>query len=200
MRTCQFRVVSLKLGNMIGMLRGEVIEKSTGFFILDVRGVGYQVKAHLRLLSELTMGDEPSIYIHEHIREDSHDLYGFATRDELEVFEILISINGIGPKVGLAICGSATPNELRGRVSNGDAAWFASLPGIGNKTAQKIILELKGQLVEVEAETEADLDLIEALKGLGYKSAQAKEAAKNISPDITDASARVREALKYLSR
>ena len=88
---------------MIGILRGEVIEKTTSVFILDVRGVGYEIKAHSRLLSELSVGDEPSIYIYEHIREDAHDLYGFATRDELEVFEILISINGIGPKVGLAI-------------------------------------------------------------------------------------------------
>lgn len=199
-RTCQFRVASLKLGNMIGMLRGEVIEKSVNFFILDVRGVGYQVKAHLRMLSEMTIGDEPSIYIYEHIREDAHDLYGFATRDELEVFEILISINGIGPKAGLAICGSATPSELRGRVSRGDAAWFASLPGIGKKTAQKIILELKGQLVEVDTESEADSELIEALKGLGYKTAQAKEAAKSVSAEVTNASERVREALKFLSR
>jgi len=185
---------------MIGMLRGEVIEKTANFFILDVRGVGYLLKCHLRLLADLTVGDEPSIYIHEHIREDAHDLYGFATRDELEVFEILISINGIGPKAGLAICGSATPAELRERVMRSDAAWFATLPGIGNKTAQKIILELKGQLVEVEAESEADQELIEALKGLGYKTAQAKEAAKSISAEITNASDRVREALKYLSK
>ena len=182
------------------MLRGEVIEKTTSLFILDVRGVGYEVKAHLRLLSELTVGDEPSIYIHEHIREDAHDLYGFATRDELEVFEILISINGIGPKVGLAMCGSATPVELRQRVMTGDAGWFASLPGIGKKTAQKIILELKGQLVEVDSASEEDVELIEALKGLGYKSAQAKEVAKSIPAEITDPSERVREALRFLSR
>ncbi len=185
---------------MIGMLRGEVIEKTTSFFILDVRGVGYLVKAHLRLLADLSVGDEPSIYIHEHIREDVHDLYGFASRDELEVFEILISINGIGPKAGLAICGSATPSELRARVMNSDAAWFATLPGIGNKTAQKIILELKGQLVEIDAESENDAELIDALKGLGYKAAQAKEAAKNVPAEITDSSERVRIALKYLSR
>ena len=185
---------------MIGMLRGEVIDKTASFFILDVRGVGYLVKAHFRLLSELVLGDEPSIYIHEHIREDNHDLYGFATRDELEVFEILISINGIGPKAGLAICGSANPSELRGHVSMGDAAWFATLPGIGSKTAQKIILELKGQLVEVEKETKEDGELIDALKGLGYKTAQAKEAAKNVSAENHDVSERVREALKYLSK
>jgi len=186
--------------DMIGILRGEVIEKTTTFFILDVRGVGYYVRSHLRLLADLTIGDEPSIYIHEHIREDAHDLYGFATRDELEVFEILISINGIGPKAGLAICGSATPSELRERVMRSDAAWFATLPGIGNKTAQKIILELKGQLVEIDAESEIDAELIDALKGLGYKAAQAKEAAKNVPTDITDSSERVRYALKLLSR
>lgn len=185
---------------MIGILRGEVIEKTTSVFILDVRGVGYEIKAHSRLLSELSVGDEPSIYIYEHIREDAHDLYGFATRDELEVFEILISINGIGPKVGLAICGSTTPGELRERVTKGDAGWFASLPGIGNKTAQKIILELKGQLVEVESSSEEDVELIEALKGLGYKSAQAKEVVKSVAIEITDPSERVREALKILSK
>jgi holliday junction DNA helicase RuvA len=185
---------------MIGMLRGEVIEKSSNFFILDVRGVGYLLRAHLRMLADLTVGDEPSIYIHEHIREDSHDLYGFATRDELEVFEILISISGIGPKVGLAMCGSATPAELRQRVAKGDASWFASLPGIGKKTAQKIILELKGQLVEIDAESEVDGELIDALKGLGYKASQAKEVAKDVPVDITDASERVRYALKLLSR
>ena len=193
-------VVSLQYACMIGMLRGEVIEKTTNFFILDVRGVGYQVRAHLRMLGDLTVGDEPSIYIHEHIREDQHELFGFATRDELEVFEILISINGIGPKVGLAMCGSATPSELRQRVMRGDAGWFASLPGIGKKTAQKIILELKGQLVEVDSETEVDGELVEALKGLGYKAAQAKEAAKEVPADITDASERVRYALKNLGR
>ncbi|MBU2566369.1 Holliday junction branch migration protein RuvA [Patescibacteria group bacterium] len=185
---------------MIGMLRGEVIDKTASFFILDVRGVGYLVKAHFGLLADLALGDEPSIYIHEHIREDQQDLYGFATRDELEVFEILISINGIGPKAGLAICGSATTSELRAHVTKGDAAWFATLPGIGNKTAQKIILELKGQLVEVEKDSKEDIELIEALKSLGYKTAQAREAAKSVSPDTSDASDRVREALKYLSK
>ncbi len=185
---------------MIGILRGEVIEKLINYFILDVRGVGYQIRAHLRLLSELTVGDEPTIYIHEHIREDAHDLYGFSSRDELEVFEILISISGIGPKVGLAICGSADPGELRRRVASGDATWFATLPGIGNKTAQKIILELKGQLVEVDNENQMDMELIEALKRLGYKSAQAKEAAKQVSVDISDPLERIKCALKYLSR
>ncbi|MBM3205215.1 Holliday junction branch migration protein RuvA [Candidatus Uhrbacteria bacterium] len=185
---------------MIGSLRGRVLEILHSHIILEVGGVGYRILVSSSVLSLTKSGEDGFFYIHDHIREDLHDLYGFLTSSDLELFERLLSISGVGPKVAMTILSIGSAETVRSAIMSGDLATLTSVPGVGKKTAQKIILELKGQLVEAQTESPVDREVIEALQSLGYSSSQAKEILKDISPDITDTSARVREALRRLSK
>jgi Holliday junction DNA helicase RuvA len=185
---------------MIGSLRGQILEKHPSFFLLDVGGVGYAIKASAATLATVKNGEDCLIYVHDHVREDTRDLYGFLSWPEQEFFERLLSVSGVGPKVALTIMSAGSVEAVRRAVLQGDLALLTSVPGVGKKTAQKIILELKGLLVE-EAEMPAgDGEVLEALVKLGYSSAQARDAVKAIPPKLEDVSERVREALRYLSK
>lgn len=184
---------------MIGSLRGTILEVHPSHALLEVQGVGFCVKASIPLLATLRAGEERLLYIHDHVREDMRDLYGFASGEELHFFEKLISISGVGPKVALTILSAGTLDAVRRAVMAGDIATLTSVPGVGTKTAQKIILELKGQLVEEQDVTSEDRDVIEALVALGYSSSQAREALKRVDASVTETSERVREALRNLS-
>ena len=177
-----------------------MIEKFNLSVLLEVAGIGYQVKLSPAALSDLKDGEEAFLYTHDHVREDSHDLYGFLESEDLILFEQLLGISGVGPKVAMTILSVGSADTVRRAVMNGDLATLTSVPGVGKKTAQKIILELKGQLVEATIESSADRDVIEALQSLGYSAQQAREAVKQISPDVVDTPARVREALRLLSK
>lgn len=185
---------------MIGSLRGVVTDTFTGSLLLEVQGVGYCVHASNPTLSKLTAGVETRLYIHDHIREDSHDLYGFLSQEEQQFFEQLISISGVGPKVALALL-SGGFDAVRRAVMAGDLTMLTSIQGVGTKTAQKIVLELKGQLVDEEDAIEGgDQEVVDALVGLGYSASQARGAVKHLDPSVTDSSERVRQALKLLSK
>lgn len=184
---------------MIGSLRGTVIEISATDVLLEVAGVGYRVIAASGTLSGLRADEPAFLYIHDHVREDAHDLYGFATREERLLFERLIGVSGVGPKVGLAILSLGSADAVKRAIMSGDLGALTSISGVGTKIAQKVILELKGQLVEVGDAIGPDREVIDALVSLGYSSSQAKEAIKGIPQDVTDVSERVREALKRLS-
>jgi len=184
---------------MIVSLRGRVTEFFSVSMVIEVGGVGYRVIVAPSTLEHMTVGEEAFVYIHDHIREDAHDLYGFLIKDELELFERLLAVSGVGPKVALAILSVGKVDEVRNAIMRGDLDRLTSVPGIGKKTAQKIILELKGQLVEQQESSSTDRDAIAALESLGYSSAQAREALKKVKTEITDTSARVREALRLLS-
>lgn len=188
------------VGHMLATLHGKVSEVFMDFFILEVNGIGYRLRAHSGTLSAISVGADKRVYLHEHIREDAYDLYAFLTMDELDFFEKLLGVSGVGPKVALAVCSAAPLENLRSRLAQGDADWLASLPGLGKKTAQKIVLELKGKLVEVGVVAESDRELVEALTNLGYTAFQAREAAKKVPLETRDTSDRLRAALKLLSR
>ncbi|MFZ2803846.1 MAG: Holliday junction branch migration protein RuvA [Patescibacteria group bacterium] len=189
------------LGNdMIGSLRGAVLEIHPTFLLLEVQGIGYAVKASSQVLTTVRPGSEFFIYTHDHVREDAHDLYGFATRSEQELFERLLSVSGVGPKVALSILSAGPFDSVRRAIMAGNLDMLTSMPGIGKKTAQKIILELKGQLVEEESMPTGDGEVLEALVSLGYSREQAREALKAVPSDITDVSLRVREALRHLAK
>jgi len=162
--------------------------------------MGYKIISHPAFLTSLASDKDELIYIHEHIREDAYELYGFYSLDELDFFKTLLGVSGVGPKVGLAIISSGRLEEIKARVMKGEVDWLCSLPGIGKKTAQKIVLELKGQLIEPEESILQDKEVIDALCGLGYSSMQAKEAVKYLPPEITETSERMRAALKFLSK
>lgn len=184
---------------MIGSLRGVVIEKSLTWILLEVAGLGYKVFVSPSVLSGLRSEAETFLYIHDHIREDARDLYGFLTLGDLELFQRLITISGIGPKAAANIL-SLGSEVVRNAVMQGDVGMLSSAPGVGKKTAQKIILELKGQLVEEASMPAGDVEVIEALQSLGYSSHDARGALKMVSSATTDVSERVREALKHLAR
>lgn len=186
--------------DMIGSLRGRVLEVNPPKVLLEVSGIGYLVSLSYTSLSGLRVNDELFLYIHDHIREDAHDLYGFSSSDELRLFERMISISGVGPKIALAILSSGSVETVKRAMLNGDLATLTSVPGVGKKIAQKIILELKGQIVDGDIASPADREVVDALVALGYSAVQAKETIKGISIEVTDVSERVRESLRMLSK
>ncbi|MDD2731011.1 MAG: Holliday junction branch migration protein RuvA [Candidatus Portnoybacteria bacterium] len=188
------------VARMLVTLQGRITEVFLDFFILEVSGLGYRLRAHTGTLSNLSVGGDKRVYLHEQIREDAYDLYAFLSMDELEFFEKLLSVSGVGPKVAMAVCAAAPLDNLKSRLAQGDADWLASLPGLGKKTAQKIVLELKGKLVEVGVASDVDRELIEALTNLGYTAFQAREAAKKVPVETGDTSVRLRATLKLLSK
>ena len=145
------------------------------------------------------------LWTHLSVRETSHDLFGFAERGALEVFELLITISGIGPKTALGILNVATPNMLRRAVSTGDTSYLTKVSGIGKKNAEKIVLELKDKLHVTEGgapagkQAQVDSDVIEALVSLGYNERDARGVLKELPSDLISASEKVKHALKLLS-
>src|ERR671932_2136406 len=137
---------------MISRLRGEVVGRSGETVVLDVAGVGYAVTATHRALKKSASKGEVALETYLHVREDVLQLYGFADADERELFGHLLSVNGVGPKVALAIVSGSTPDELRRAIALEDTARFEAIPGIGKKTAQRVVMELKEKLGETGAE------------------------------------------------
>jgi Holliday junction DNA helicase RuvA len=184
---------------MIGSLRGRVISLSPVQALIEVGGVGYRVHGSPNTLSHLTMNEEAMLYVHDHVREDAHDLFGFLSQEELALFERLISISGVGPKAGMNILSVGSVETITRAIMNGDLTILTSAPGVGTKIAQKIVLELKGILVDADIAPGPDREVIDALVSLGYSAAQAKSALKSIPADVTDVSERVKMSLRQLS-
>jgi len=157
---------------MIAYIKGEIIKKTEKSIIINTGTIGYLVNINKNIISEIQENQETELYIHSHIREDTFDLYGFNNYEELEFFKTLISISGIGPKVGLEML-NISPNKLKSAIINEDVTFICTIPGIGKKTAQRIILELKGKVQIDNIEELKDLsineDIIEALINLGYQ-------------------------------
>ncbi|MBI5139763.1 Holliday junction branch migration protein RuvA [Candidatus Nomurabacteria bacterium] len=188
---------------MIGSIRGKIILKTDKFLILETAGVGYKINVSPDVLSKTKKLDEKiSLWIHTHVREDILDLYGFEERQELEFFEMLINVSGIGPKGAIAILGIATIDTLKKAISTNDLAYLTKISGIGKKTAEKIVIELRDKVGKGENGKEGfslqgELDALEALKSLGYSQMEAREALKKVSVG-TDTNTKIREALKIL--
>jgi len=172
---------------VIARLRGKLLEKQPNRIVVDVGGVGYDVAVPLSTFYGLgEAGADVALRVHTHVREDALALYGFATALELDLFERLIGISGIGPKVGLAVLSGIEPSELIGAIERGDLARLTAIPGVGKKTSERIVLELKDRLprvrpavVEVGGEPKAPAlrdDLLSALMNLGYHRPLAEKA------------------------
>src|ERR1041385_1794961 len=137
---------------MISRLRGTVAARTGGGVVLDVGGFGYLVAATPRVSARV--GEETTVETYLHVREDALQLYGFASVDEKQLFELLLGVSGVGPKVALAIVSGSTPAELRRAIARDDTARFEAIPGIGRKTAQRVVLELKEKAIAVSAVAE----------------------------------------------
>lgn len=189
---------------MIAKIRGKIAYFRDKYVVVDVNGVGYKVFMTEFAFGKIAGKEEVELYTHTYVREDSLDLYGFLTLEELEIFELLISISGIGPKAGIGILSIAEPKTVRAAVISGDSSILTRVSGVGRKTAERVILELKNRITELPGEDQgaarADSEAIEALTSLGYSAAQSREALKAVSKDVKDVSGRVRQALKNLGK
>lgn len=185
---------------MIGSVKGKITLKTERFLIVETAGVGYKLSVSPSTLLRTKIGsEEVLLWVHTHIREDAFDLYGFLDRQELEFFEMLINVSGIGPKGALAILGVASIETLKKAIGTGDITYLTKISGIGKKTAEKIIIELRDKIEESGEGTslQGELDSLEALKSLGYSQTEAREALKKVTPD-RDTNSKIREALKIL--
>jgi Holliday junction DNA helicase RuvA len=180
---------------MIARLRGHISGRAGSGLIVDVNGVGYLVNA---TPSVHRLGDgEVTIEVHTVVREDALQLYGFATADERELFEMLLSVSGVGPKVALAIVSGSTPAELRRAIARDDVKRFQAIPGIGLKTAQRVVLELKEKLagLDIGGPDSGDLTARDALVELGWSLVDAEHALANVDGDLS-VEEQVRHALR----
>ena len=192
---------------MISYLKGTILNKRKNFIILEVNGIGYQVFLNPTFFVELITGQPLEIYTHQHIKEDALDLYGFKNLEELEMFELLLSISGVGPRSALGILAVANPEELKISIGRGDSSLLTKVSGVGKKTAERIVLELRDKISHIEivpsaggGSVDVSGDEIDALISLGYSLQQAREAMRAVDPQISNSSERIREALKKMGR
>lgn len=197
---------------MINYIKGEVVKKGPDYIVLENNGIGYYINTPISTLNKIIEGSHILIQIHMHIREDLISLYGFLTTDEIELFKKLISVNGIGPKVGLSVLSTYETNTVREIILKDDVTRMSKIPGIGKKTAGKIILELKDKMGTLQGMTEGtgevsiypvdseESDILNALIALGFNSYEARLTLEKI--DFTGKSENeiIKEALKNINR
>ncbi|MBM36851.1 MAG: Holliday junction branch migration protein RuvA [Actinomycetota bacterium] len=195
---------------MIGSLRGVLIDKDPeGEIVIEVSGVGYRVTVNPRTLADLSdTGADAFVHVHHHIREDDQHLYGFATLVERKCFESVIGAHGVGPALGMAVLATLPPEDLRHAVATEDVDALCLVPGVGKKTAQRMVLELKNRL-ELSPHLENDVsaagqtnttslaDVREALRQMGFGIEEVRLAVEGLEGE--DTSAMLREALQRMA-
>ncbi len=189
---------------MIYSVRGMVSAKIGQFAVMETGGLGYKVFSHARALATLRVGEEAFLFCHFHVREDSMDLYGFLTEPELDLFEQLISVSGVGPKSALSIMDISDLQGLTAAIQEGRPDLLTQASGIGRKTAERIILDLRNKVATTGANAsvrrmDADSDLIETLVSLGYRREQAKAALEKVGKETSGLEDRLKAAFKILS-
>jgi len=191
---------------MIGMLTGKIALRNISSIILDVHGVGYNVSITSQLFPSLTLGQELTIFTHTHVREDTLELFGFPTAEDLRLFELLLSVNGIGPKTALGVFAVGKRQDIAGAIASADVDFFTGVPRLGKKNAQKIIIELKNKIggkEELDLKEETDdmtIEAMSALEGIGFSEREARMALKAIDGKGENVQDKVRLALKALGK
>lgn len=192
--------------DMIATLTGTILEKTMTEVILDVQGVGYGLNVTSEDHGRLTTGTTTRVFIYEHIREQSHDLFGFITRDTKILFEQLLGVNGVGPKMALNILSIGTGGDVRRAIAGGEVKIIQQANGVGKKVAERVVVELKDKvgLVGVDLESTGLLqadgrlmqdEAVEALVSLGYSAQDAVKALQTVDPNLP-AAARITQALR----
>lgn len=191
---------------MIYWLEGEIIKRGEQFLVVKTGGIGYKVFMSVSgMKNSPAVGEIAKLYCHYHLREDAATLYGFLKEEELYIFESLIAVSGIGPKSALGVLAIAEPDKLRGAINAGRVELLTKVSGIGRKTAERIILELRGKLGEGSSEgdmekMEGDVDIEDALSNLGYQKSQIREVIRKLDPELISIEDRIRAALKLLKK
>ena len=199
---------------MISYVKGRLTEIDENTIVIETAGIGYNIQVPGSVLSQLpSMGSEVKIYTYLYIREDAMNLYGFMSRDDLKVFKLLIGVSGIGPKGALAVLSVMTPDDLRFAILAGDAKAISKAPGVGAKTAQRLIIELKDKLsledafriksehtaaVNVPVDSKVKDEAVMALVALGYSQSEAFRAVNMVETADADVEQVIKQALSKL--
>lgn len=191
---------------MIRRLQGKVLAKGENYILLDVGGVGFRIYVPVPAVDQIgPPGSPATLHTHLHVREKDLSLYGCLREDELELFELLLGVSGIGPKVSMNVLSFASPDALRLAISQGDAAVLTRIPGIGRRTAEQLILNLKhklavpGEIPSIYPLSPEDAEVIAALTTLGYSVAEAREALRSLPKEDLPVEERVRLALRHFA-
>ena len=190
---------------MIAHVRGQVAEKFASSLIIDVHGVGYEIAVPLGDFEAVSLDQDVKFYTYHHVREQAEELFGFSSLAAKKLFELLITVQGVGPKAALAILSLGTAENVRNAIANSDAAFVSKASGVGKKTADRVIVDLSDKVglpthygrkdEPVQTELDTSDEALEALMALGYTLADATRALENIDPSLPTAR-RVTEALK----
>ena len=195
---------------MIAWLKGELLEKQAPSLMINVNGVGYELEAPMSTFYELpAVGEVATVFVHMVVREDAQLLFGFTSKQQREMFRSLIRVNGVGPKVALAVLSTLSAQELMQCMANEDVTQLCRVPGIGKKTAQRLVVEMKDRLEKEfsdvalqvsagESSTSNTRDAIDALVALGYKNAEAGRVVKTFDASLSSEEL-IRQALRTLS-
>ncbi|OGD66658.1 Holliday junction DNA helicase RuvA [Candidatus Berkelbacteria bacterium RIFCSPHIGHO2_12_FULL_36_9] len=192
---------------MISYLRGKIKYQGSNWLIMDVGGVGYKVQSSkFKVQSEnlkLKIGQQVEFYIYNHIREDRNELYGFATIEELQFFELLIGVNGVGPKMGMNILSKSNIEQIKKAILNNDTTLLTAIGGVGKKIASKIIIELKNKLggleeIDLGSLGEESNELLDAMSALGYKKMEIAPWLSKIPGDLIKTQEKVKWMLKQM--
>lgn len=175
---------------MIGRLRGKVASRTGERVLIDVGGVGYEVALTPRGLSELpSLGEEAVVHVHHHVREDVVALFGFTSEQERDVFRALLGASGVGPKLAMAILATLAPTELRAAVAGGDVGALEMVPGVGKRTAQKLVIELRPRLDTADGDLPGEggevAEARDALESLGFGATEIREALREVPAGAT---------------
>lgn len=193
---------------MISYLKGKTIHARFGRLIVETGGVGYRINVDPQIKIPnncVQIGYQVELFIHEHIREDAYDLYGFLSYQELEMFERLISVSGVGPRAGINIMAAADTEKIYAAIEHSDVSFFTAISGVGKKVATKIILELKSKMTDSDNEavligSESSNDVVEAMASLGYKKSDISKYLTKIPANIVKTEEKIRWLLKNLRK
>lgn len=187
---------------MIGYLKGNLLSRHDPYILITVNNVGYKVCAASDVLRTIHIGDTVALFIHTHVREDMLELYGFLDEESLVLFELLLSVSGIGPKTAIGVFGLGKREHILHAIQTANVAFFTGVPRLGKKNAQKIIIELKGKLGAIEDLdlAEADTDAVGALVQFGFSHEEARRALAMVTDSNAPVEEKIKRALKYLGK
>lgn len=196
---------------MIGRLHGTVVEKSAPQIIIDIQGVGYEVETPLPTFCQVSLGQVATLWIHQVIREDANLLYGFTDREERALFRLFLKVSGVGPKLALSLLSGMEPNAFLRCIERDDVVTLTKIPGVGKKTAERLIIELRDRIKELTPNSATATERLslttqlspvaeaeQALMALGYKPLEAQKAVALVKNQHEDTANLIRAALKSM--
>jgi len=189
---------------MIAYIKGKIKQRLSKSVVVLNGNIGYEVFLSLKTLENTKIDEETEFYIHSYIKEDAFDLYGFSSLEELDFFKKLINVSGVGPKSALNVLALADVDALKRAITSGDSSMLQKVSGIGKKTAERLVVELKEKFIvdlsEAGINTNDNSQVVEALVSLGYKQMEAQEIVKHLPQDESDLASKIKQALQFINQ